>query len=144
MAMKVQTILATKGTQVVTIRPALTLREAVVVLAQHNIGALPVLADDGTLVGIVSERDVIQQIARDPAILDAPVSVVMTRDVVVGSPQDELVAVLQTMDTRRFRHLPIVEQGRLVGVVSIGDLVKAQLDSYRGQLDTLETQLLDG
>jgi len=142
--MKVQTILATKGTQVVTIRSALTLREAVAVLAQHNIGALPVLADDGTLVGIVSERDVIQQIARDPAILDAPVSVVMTRDVVVGSPQDELVAVLQTMDTRRFRHLPIVEQGRLVGVVSIRDLVKAQLDSYRGQLDTLETQLLDG
>ena len=142
--MKVLTILATKGTQVVTIRPELTLREAVAVLAQHNIGALPVLDADGTLVGIVSERDVIHWIARDAAILDAPVSAVMTRDVVVGSPQDDLMSVVQTMTTRRFRHLPVVDQGKLVGIISIRDLVKAQLDQYQGQLDTLETQMLEG
>ena len=142
--MKIQTILATTGTQVVTIRPEQTLREAVAVLAQRNIGALPVLDDTGALVGIVSERDVIHWIARDATILDAPVSAVMTRDVVVGSPQDELVAVEQTMINRRFRHLPVVDQGKLIGIVSIGDLVKAQLDQYRGQLDTLETQMLGG
>lgn len=142
--MKILTILAIKGTQVVTIRPESTLREAVAVLARHNIGALPVVDAGGALVGIVSERDLIHQVARDATVLDAPVSAAMTRDVLVGSPQDELLAVVHTMTRRHFRHLPIVEQGKLVGIVSMGDLVKAQLDQLQGRLDTLETQMLEG
>lgn len=144
MTMKIMSILATKGMRVVTIRPELTLREAVAVLARHNIGALPVLDADGALVGIVSERDVIHHVARDAAALDGPVSAAMTRDVLAGSPQDELLAAVQTMTRRHFRHLPIIEQGKLVGIVSMGDLVKAQLDQLQGRLDTLETQMLEG
>lgn len=141
--MKIQTILATKGTQVHTVRPEQSVREAIAVLAARNIGALPVLDEAGALVGIISERDVIHRVARDATVLDAAVSTVMTRDVVVGSPQDELESVVLTMTNRRFRHLPVVDQGKLVGIVSLGDMVKAQIDEYQGQLDTLETQMLD-
>ena len=140
--MNIASLLASKGVKVVTIGPQETIRSAVVLLAQHNIGALVVVEGQGVLAGIVSERDIVRALARTEAILVQPVAVIMTREVVIGTPQDDLVAVGTTMTERRIRHLPVVEGGRLVGIVSIGDVVKAQRDQYQGEVDTLQFQLL--
>ncbi len=78
------------------------------------------------------------------AIFSQPVSAVMTRDIITAVPQDDLMSVANTMTEMRIRHLPVVDQGRLVGIVSIGDVVKAQRDHYHGEVDTLQTQLLAG
>lgn len=142
--MKIRHILATKGTTVITIRPEEPLREAVALLAKHNIGALVVVDEAGKLAGIISERDIIRAAARVDDVFDLPVSQVMTKDVVTALPNDDLRSVLQTITNRRFRHLPIVEQGRLLGIVSIGDVVKAQLDKYEGEIATLQTQIIEG
>jgi CBS domain-containing protein len=140
--MNIASLLASKGVKVVTIGPHESIRGAVSLLAQHNIGALVVVEGQGALVGIVSERDIVRALARTEAILVEPVAVIMTREVVIGTPQDDLVAVGPTMTERHIRHLPVVEGGRLVGIVSIGDIVKAQRDQYQGEVDTLQYQLL--
>ena len=140
--MNIASLLASKGVNVVTIGPQDSIRSAVSLLAQHNIGALVVVEAQGALVGIVSERDIVRALARTEAILVEPIAMIMTRNVVIGTPQDDLVAVGNTMTERRIRHLPIVEGGRLVGIISIGDVVKAQRDQYQGEVDTLQYQLL--
>ena len=140
--MNIASLLASKGVTVVTIGPQDTIRGAIRLLAQHNIGALVVVEGQGALAGIVSERDIVRALARTEAILVQPVAVIMTREVVIGTPQDDLVAVGRTMTERRIRHLPVVEGGHLVGIVSIGDVVKAQRDQYQGEVDTLQYQLL--
>lgn len=140
--MKVRRILATKGSRVFTIRPEQTLKEAVVMLAQHNIGALVVVDGEEQLVGIISERDVIRQAARRDDVLSQTVGEVMTKDVITGMPQDDVMSVVHTLSERRFRHLPIVEQGRLVGMISVTDIIRVQRDEYRGEVETLEAQLL--
>src|SRR5688572_5486562 len=140
--MNIASLLASKGVKVVTIGPQETIRGALSLLAQHNIGALVVVEAQGPLIGIVSERDIVRALARTEAILVQPVSVIMTREVVIGMPQDDLVAVVNTMTERRIRHLPVVEGGRLVGIISIGDVVKAQRDQYQGEVDTLQFQLI--
>jgi CBS domain-containing protein len=139
--MNIASLLASKGVRVVTIGPQETIHRALILLAQHNIGALVVVEGAG-LVGIVSERDIVRALARSETILVQPVAVIMTREVIVGTPQDDLVAVSNTMTERRIRHLPIVEGAVLVGIVSIGDIVKAQRDQYQGEVDTLQYQLL--
>jgi CBS domain-containing protein len=141
--MKIQTILATKGTHVFTVRADQTIKEAIAALVQHNVGALVVVDEAGKAVGIMSERDVVRAAARDEPFTQ-PVSAVMTKKVIVASPQDELASVMQTMTEKRFRHLPVIERGNLIGIVSIGDMVKAQLDQYQGEIETLETQLIEG
>lgn len=140
--MKVRSILSTRKRQVVTARPDQTVREAVRLLAENRIGAVVVTEPDGRIVGILSERDVIRTAAGDDNVLALPVSRVMTRNVVVGTPQDDVMAVATTMLEKRFRHLPIVDQGQLIGMISIGDVLKTQRDAYRGEVDTLETQIL--
>lgn len=142
--MKIQTILTTKGTQVTTVRARQAVEEAITLLVQHNIGALVVVDDAGKPVGIISERDIIRAADREAAVFAQPVSGVMTKEVIVGSPQDDLQSVMQTMTDKRSRHVMIMDQGKLVGIVSIGDMVKAQLDEYQGEIDTLETQILEG
>jgi CBS domain-containing protein len=142
--MKLETILTTKGPQVLTIRGGQTLREAVAALAEHNVGALIVLEEAGQPCGIISERDVVRALARGGDVLAQPVSAVMTKAVIAGTPQDDVEAVLKTMTAKRFRHLPVLEHGQLVGLISIGDLVKAQVDQYRGEIETLETQIIGG
>lgn len=141
--MKVQNILATKGSKVHTIHPDLPIREATVLMVQHNIGALVVVDADGGLVGILSERDIVRAVARNQDVGE-PVSRLMTRNVIAGSLQDDLSAVMRTMTEKRFRHLPVMEQGQLLGLVSIGDLVKAQLAQYQGEIETLVTQITQG
>ncbi len=140
--MKVSRILSTKGSDVLTIGAAQTVKEAVHLLARHNIGALVVVGAADELLGIVSERDIIRHMAQNEQVLSRPVIDVMTREVVTGTPQDDLMSIAHTMTEKRFRHLPILEKGKLVGMISIGDVLKTQRDYYRGEIDTLETQIL--
>ncbi len=140
--MNIASILATKGDKVVTIRAEQTIREALVVLAQHNIGAL-VVVDGLRPIGILSERDVVRAAVKNEAVFPLLVSQLMTRDLVLGDPGDDLGAVGQTMVQRRIRHLPVVVDGKLVGMISIGDIVKAQRDRYQGEVDTLQTIVME-
>ena len=142
--MKISAILATKGMNVITVHPEQSLGEAVALLSRHNIGAVVVVDSANRPVGILSERDIVRKVAEKHAVFSAPISQVMTRKLVTGTPHDEVHSVLQTMTDRRFRHLPVVEEGKLVGIVSIGDLVKAQLNEYKGEIDTLQTQISKG
>jgi CBS domain-containing protein len=139
--MNIASILARKGGKVATCRPEHTIRQALALLAQHNIGALVVVNETTAPAGMLSERDIVREAARDERVFARTVGEIMTRDVVVGVPEDDLRAVRHTMTERRIRHVPVVVDGRLVGIVSIGDVVKAELDQYLGEVDTLQTQV---
>ena len=141
--MNIAHVLARKGVKVFTIRPEQSIRQALAALAEHNIGALIVVETDRP-VGILSERDIVRAAAREEAVFTRRVSELMTRDLIVGVPEDDLKSVGRTMTERRIRHLPVVEKGRLVGIVSIGDVVKALRDQYEGEVVTLQTQLSEG
>lgn len=138
----VATILARKGVEVITVRPDQTLREALATLAEHSIGALLVVDGSGALAGVLSERDIVREAVRNEKFFEKPVSSIMTRHVITGQPQDDLNAVAATMTAKRFRHLPVLDAGKIVGIISLGDVVKAQRDDYLGAVDTLQTQLL--
>lgn len=138
-----ESILASKGPVVITVSPETSVHDAVAILVERNIGAVVVVDADRRPVGILSERDLIREANAGPGFLDRSAASVMTRDLVFGSPGDDVDAVLKTMTAHRFRHLPITEAGALIGIVSIGDLVKAQLDQYRGDIETLQTQLMN-
>jgi CBS domain-containing protein len=142
--MQISTILATKGRTVVTITPDQTVREAVALLVDKRIGAVVVIDETGRPVGIVSERDVIRELAQNDRVLSELVSRVMTSDVIIARPGDDTKAVSKTMTVRRFRHLPVMDQRELVGIISIGDVVKAQLDEYEGEIETLQTRVEKG
>ena len=141
--MKIQSVLATLGPRVATVRDDRTVSDAIQALSSRNIGALVVTNEAGAPCGIISERDIIRQLARDPSALDLPISVVMTRDVVYGAPGDDVDSVLRTMTGGHFRHLPVLEEGKLAGMVTTGDLAKARLDALQGAVDTLEVQLME-
>jgi CBS domain-containing protein len=134
---RIADVLRRKGTAVATVRPDATVVELLGELAEHNVGALPVV-DGGNLIGIVSERDVVRRLhAGGAATLDARVADIMTTDVSTCSPSDDVGDVAAVMTSRRFRHLPVVVNGELAGIVSIGDMVKARIDlleSERAQL----------
>jgi CBS domain-containing protein len=139
--MNIASILAQKGGRVVTCHPDQSIRQALGLLAEHNIGALVVVDATGAPAGILSERDIVREAARDERLFARSVGEIMTRDVIVGVPEDDLRAVRHTMTERRFRHVPVVVEGRLIGIVSIGDVVKAELDRYVGEVDTLQMQV---
>ena len=140
--MNIASLLASKGSKVITIQPEQTVRQAVGLLAEHNIGALVVVDRTPQPVGILSERDIVRAAAGNERVFSEPVAALMTKNVILGLPQDDLASVGHTMTERRIRHLPVVEGGTLVGIVSIGDVVKAQRDQYQGEVETLQTQLL--
>lgn len=140
--MNIASLLATKSRRPVTIRPEQSVREAVQLLATHNIGALIVVNEADAPVGIISERDIVREASRNEQVFGRPVSEIMTRDVITGVPEDDLASVANVMTEKRIRHVPVMDKGRLVGIVSIGDVVKAQRDQYRGEVETLETQIL--
>ncbi|WP_435742241.1 CBS domain-containing protein [Nocardioides sp. SYSU DS0663] len=128
---------------VVTIRPDAGVRELLAALAEHNVGALVVSSDGTTVEGIVSERDVVRRLHQDGTVVDTVVSAIMTSDVATCPPDTDLDDLMQVMTDRRFRHVPVVEDGRLVGIVSIGDVVKhkiGQLQFERDQLDSYVRQ----
>lgn len=126
--MTVSTILAAKGRDVTSIEPGATLKAAMALLAEKRIGAVMVLGADHRIVGILSERDIVRAIAeRGPAALEEPVSRSMTRKVSTCTESETIATLMERMTEGKFRHLPVVEQGRLAGIVSIGDVVKHRL-----------------
>lgn len=139
--MKISEVLAAKdrGREVVSIAPDAGVRDLLALLAEHNVGAVVVTSDGSTLAGIVSERDVVRHLHHDGTVVNNTVEAIMTREVEVCRPDASLDEVMETMTRRRFRHLPVVGDGGLEGVVSIGDVVKAkigQLEFERDQLDS--------
>ncbi len=141
--MNIQTILATKGADVVTIGPEQTIRDALAILAKHNFGALVVVDAHNKPIGIISERDIVRLAAKNENLFDTPINQVMTKNVITGVRQDELKSVAITMTEDRIRHLPVVNsQGILIGIISIGDIVKAERNLFEGEVDTLRTQIL--
>jgi CBS domain-containing protein len=139
--MKVSDILASKGTKVFTVFPNQTVKEAVQLMEAQNVGGLVVVNHAGEIQGIITERDLIRYAAKENPTFSTPVKFVMTTKVIIGVLQDDIDAVAHTMTEKRFRHLPIVEDGSLIGILSIGDLVKAQRDRYVGELQTLQIQI---
>ncbi len=139
--MNIGHVLAQKGGQVYTARPGQTVREALAQLTARNIGALVVVDDRSRPIGIISERDIVRAAVRDEQLFGRTVQELMTRNLVVGTPEDDLRVVAHTMTERRIRHLPVVVGERLVGIVSIGDVVKAQRDQYEGEIDILQARI---
>jgi CBS domain-containing protein len=126
--MNIEAILRNKGGEVVTVECDTAVREAVGLLAERRIGALPVMKG-GQVVGIVSERDIVYRLrSDDAAMLDWPVERVMTSPAITAEPGMPVLAGLSLMTERRIRHLPVLDGGRLAGLVSIGDLVKFRMD----------------
>jgi CBS domain-containing protein len=136
--MTVRTILATKGSNVVTIEPTATLDAAMKMLAQHRIGALVVLGPHQRVIGILSERDIVRVMAEQgAAALTLPLAQVMTRKVRTCSQTDTIAAIMEQMTTGKFRHIPVVEEDRLAGIVSIGDVVKHRLQEIEREASAL-------
>ena len=126
--MTVSIILAEKGREVVTIEPGASLADAAQLLAEKRIGAALIIGADRRIVGILSERDIVRALAkRGAAVLDEPVSATMTREVETCNESETISSIMARMTAGKFRHVPVVEQGRLAGIVSIGDVVKHRL-----------------
>ena len=136
--MTVATILQTKGSEVVSLPPDASIGEAVALLAARRIGAVPVLAPDGGVLGMLSERDILYGLARDgTALLGARVGDVMSAPAVTVASDTRLLSALALMTKRRIRHLPVVDGGRLAGLVSIGDLVKLRIDRIEAEAEAM-------
>ncbi len=142
--MRIADILRAKDQRaVVTVSPEAGVRELLALLADNNVGALIVSADGSTLDGIVSERDVVRHLHADGTVVNNTVGAIMTTTVETCAPADDLDDLMQTMTERRIRHVPVVDGGALVGIVSIGDVVKhkiGQLTFERDQLDSYVNQ----
>ncbi len=138
--MLVQQILNAKPDQVVvTVPPGSTVREAVEVLAARRIGAVVVSPDGARIAGILSERDVVRELGRQGAdVLDKPVEALMTATITTCTRGDTALQVIERMTKGRFRHLPVMDDGRMIGMISIGDVVKARLDELVMEKDALE------
>jgi CBS domain-containing protein len=138
--MNVETILRTKGRAVATIRPDATVGAAVDELISRNIGALVISADGKSVDGIISERDIVHALAaRGAGLLSLKVAEIMTRAVVTCDPADSVEQLMAEMTNRRIRHFPVVQDGRLCGIVSIGDVVKNRLDEVEFEARSLRS-----
>lgn len=127
--MTVANILAHKGSTVFSVAPALSIYDAARTLRQHHVGAVLVLEADGTVQGVLSERDIVRALVdAGPEVMDKPVKTIMTTLLHTCRPADTVHSAMEQMTTRRIRHLPVLEDGKLVGMVSIGDLVKARIE----------------
>lgn len=135
--MQVSSIVRAKGADVATIEPGATVADAVRLLHHHRIGALVVSPDGSRVVGIVSERDIVRRLATDEALLSLPVSRVMTAGVHTCELTDPVEQLMVLMTTHRIRHVPVVVDGQLAGIVSIGDVVKLRLQELESENKTL-------
>lgn len=143
--MKVRDILANKAPGVITTTPNETLQAASEQLAKHNIGVLIVVDAAGHPTGILSERDIVRTLAQQGAdALAHEVNSAMTKDPLIALPDDEIASLSNTMTAKRIRHLPIMDNDTLVGIVSIGDIVKAQLSHFKGEVRALEQYITGG
>ena len=141
--MTVKAILARKGNNVVTIEPSATLAQAAKLLAERRIGAVLVLGIEGRVAGILSERDIVRVLAeRGAAVLNERVEQVMTRKVFTCSESDTVARLMEQMTGGKFRHVPVVEQGRLIGIISIGDVVNHRLHEIESESEALREYIL--
>lgn len=143
--MRIADLLRHKGSDVVTAAPGLSVAGLLEDLARHNVGALVVVDETGTLVGIVSERDVVRRLnERGAELLHAPISEIMTTTVVTCGPTEGVDSLAAIMTERRIRHMPVVEGGRLVGIVSIGDVVRSRIQQLESDREQLESYISRG
>lgn len=138
--MTIAAILKGKGSEVTTLAAEATVADAVALLARHRIGAAPVMAG-GAVAGMFSERDVIRCLVDGASVLARPVAELMTAPALTVTPGESVVGALALMTHRRIRHLPVVEDGRLLGLVSIGDLVKYRIDRIEADADALRAYI---
>ncbi|MFF5987465.1 CBS domain-containing protein [Prauserella flavalba] len=143
--MRIADLLRSKGAMVATVAPETTVRELLARLAQHNVGALVVVDDHDEVAGIVSERDVVRRLhEHGPGLLDRPVAAIMTTVVATCTPQDSVDQLSAVMTERRIRHVPVLVDGRLGGIVSIGDVVKSRMDELEQNQEQLEAYISGG
>ncbi len=145
--MNVKRILAAKeqGRAVISVAPDASVCEAAKLLAEHGIGALVVLDERQRLRGILSERDIVRSIAQEGGgVLNQPVADIMTPDPITARPGDTCNALQTTMTERRIRHLPVIDEGRLIGLISIGDVVKAKIDQAEHEAESMRTYIHAG
>ncbi len=146
--MTVKAILSRKGNSVITIEPTVPLSDAVKILEEHRIGAVVITGPDQQIVGILSERDIVRTLARNARdagacrLCDEPVAQVMTRKVETCTPSDTVHEIMQRMTTGKFRHLPVIEHGRLAGIVSIGDVVNQRLREMESESNAMHEYIL--
>src|SRR6202011_4414196 len=137
--MTVKAILSTKGSDVTTTDPTATLESGIGILAEREIGALVVLGADHQVIGILSERDIVRALAeRGAAALTEPLAQVMTRKISTCTQSESVNSIMEQMTAGKFRHVPVVEQERLVGIVSIGDVVKHRLTEMEHEFEALQ------
>ena len=142
--MRIADVLRGKGGSVVTIKPDATVTELLAGLAGHNIGAMVVVGDSG-VVGIVSERDVVRQLHTNGAsVLSQPVEKIMTAVVSTCSKSDTVDSLTMLMTENRVRHVPVVEDGNLIGIVSIGDVVKTRMEELEAEQQQLQSYITQG
>ncbi len=136
--MLISDVLRRKGDFVATVAPDATIRQLLSALAEHNVGALVVSADGVSVAGIVSERDVVRSLQRGGAeLLTQPVSSIMTPQVKVAAPDESVERLQELMTKQRIRHVPVVSEGRLTGIVSIGDVVASRMEQMTSERDSL-------
>jgi CBS domain-containing protein len=142
--MSLETILATKGSEVVSIDFTTDLATAAKLLTKHRIGALVVLGVDGRLAGVLSERDIVRTIVESgSAVLQLPVAQVMTRNVSTCDVNDSINSVIDRMTKGKFRHMPVLDNDRLAGMISIGDVLKRHIETIREHVHQLEVSLTE-
>lgn len=143
--MRISEVLTTKGAEVVSVPPDQDVAGLLAVLAEHRIGAALVSSDGSTVEGIVSERDVVRALAeRGAAVLAEPVSRICTVDVHTVAPDARLEDLMRVMTERRVRHVPVCADGRLQGIVSIGDVVKRRMDELEAERSALSDYITSG
>lgn len=143
--MRIAQILQKKGSKVATISSTATIAELLRAMAEHNIGAMIVADERGGLLGIVSERDVVRHLdQRGASLLTTAVSQIMTSDVITCTPEDTVEHLTEVMTHRRIRHLPVLSDGTLTGIISIGDVVKSRIDTLEHTQEQLESYIVQG
>ena len=143
--MRISDVLRGKGSNVVTVEPGTDVRTLLSVLAEHGIGAVVVSSDGRSIEGIVSERDIVRALAeRGAAVLSEQVSEIMTGEVQTCTPDAHIDELMRTMTQGRFRHVPVVADDELIGIVSIGDVVKRRVDELESERDSLSRYITSG
>lgn len=142
--MRIADVLRNKGAGVLTVAPDMTVRDLLEVLVTRNVGAM-VVVESGVPIGIVSERDVVRRLHEFGAeLLERPVAQLMTTQIITCTPADSVDSLSALMTTNRVRHVPVIEDGRLAGIVSIGDVVKTRMEELQTQQEQLEAYITQG
>lgn len=143
--MTVASILKQKPDRLISVSETASIADVAATLTRENIGAVPVLDTKGEMIGIFSERDVVRQIAREGvAVLTRSVSTMMTRNVICCAPEDTVESTMALMTARRFRHLPVRSDGRIIGMISIGDVVKQRVEDAEREAASLREYIVRG